>query len=215
MPLIFPDHDASANTGFGGNALERLSERREDTAFITTQADDPGARALLFVGDQLLTEGASAVHPRATAERHGLSLADSVFLGRDADGPLFAGLIERPADAAPSADGPPGGSGPAPTLDAGAGLATHPLRPLASHGLLAEPLLGAVAQARGVLGWHQRHQFCANCGTKTHSAMAGMRRDCPNCGAHHFPRTDPVVIMLAVDGERCLLGRQKRFVSGV
>ena len=78
----------------------------------------------------------------------------------------------------------------------------------------AVPLLGAIAQARSLVGWHNRHGFCANCGHATHPGQAGVRRDCPACGASHFPRTDPVVIMLAVDGEKCLLGRQKRFAEG-
>jgi NAD+ diphosphatase len=64
-------------------------------------------------------------------------------------------------------------------------------------------------------GWHARHGFCANCGARTAIAQGGYRRDCPACGAHHFPRTDPVVIMLAIRGERCLLGRQHRFQPGM
>jgi NAD+ diphosphatase len=66
-----------------------------------------------------------------------------------------------------------------------------------------------------MLAWHARHRFCANCGAATQAVCAGWKRDCPACRTEHFPRTDPVVIMLTVDGERCLLGRQSRFVSGV
>jgi NAD+ diphosphatase len=71
-------------------------------------------------------------------------------------------------------------------------------------------------QAKALLDWHKRHGFCANCGTRTESQDGGYRRLCPQCGAEHFPRTDPVVIMLPVfrhdDGrEECLVGRNKRF----
>jgi NAD+ diphosphatase len=66
-----------------------------------------------------------------------------------------------------------------------------------------------------MLDWHQRHRFCANCGERSRVSSAGWRRDCAACGAQHFPRVDPVVIMLAVDGDRCLLGRQPRFAVGM
>jgi NAD+ diphosphatase len=75
--------------------------------------------------------------------------------------------------------------------------------------------LPPLAEAKALLGWHARHRFCANCGASTNMGEAGWRRDCPECKAQHFPRTDPVVIMLAIDGERCLLGRQARFGTGM
>ncbi|MEA2934962.1 MAG: diphosphatase [Variibacter sp.] len=65
-----------------------------------------------------------------------------------------------------------------------------------------------------MLAWHARHRFCANCGKPTQVVSGGWKRDCAACETEHFPRTDPVVIMLAIDGERCLLGRQTRFPPG-
>jgi len=73
-------------------------------------------------------------------------------------------------------------------------------------------LIGA---AKSVLDWHARHGFCAVCGAGTNPASAGWKRACPDCGAEHFPRVDPVAIMLPVKGERCLLGRQGRFPKGM
>ncbi|MEO1688926.1 MAG: NAD(+) diphosphatase, partial [Pseudomonadota bacterium] len=64
------------------------------------------------------------------------------------------------------------------------------------------------ATARGVLEWHRTHRHCARCGAPSNMDGAGWRRKCPACGAMHFPRTDPVVIMLVTRGDRCLLGRQ-------
>jgi NAD+ diphosphatase len=66
------------------------------------------------------------------------------------------------------------------------------------------------AQARHVVDWHARHRFCPGCGGPTQPVEAGWSRRCRavGCEAPHFPRTDPVVIMLVVDGEQCLLGRQ-------
>jgi NAD+ diphosphatase len=86
------------------------------------------------------------------------------------------------------------------------------LRSIAVYGLAAAEHLPPIAEAKALLNWHARHRFCANCGESTQATQAGWRRDCPKCKAEHFPRTDPVAIMLAVDGEHCLLGRSPRFV---
>ena len=72
-----------------------------------------------------------------------------------------------------------------------------------------------LAAAKALMHWHAHHRFCANCGALTDVAVAGWRRDCKVCKATHFPRTDPVVIMLAVDGDACVLGRQPRFPKGM
>src|SRR5690606_35678132 len=89
------------------------------------------------------------------------------------------------------------------------------IRSLLMSEALPEHELGAAAEARSLVHWHRSHRFCALCGALSKMANAGWRRDCPQCGAAHFPRTDPVAIMLAVDGERCLLGRQPRFAPGM
>jgi NAD+ diphosphatase len=67
-----------------------------------------------------------------------------------------------------------------------------------------------LAEARSLLDWHARHRFCAQCGSPTKVGSAGWVRRCPDCRASHFPRTDPVVIMLAIHGDRALLGRNRR-----
>src|SRR5262249_39139920 len=68
-----------------------------------------------------------------------------------------------------------------------------------------------LGQAKALIDWHQRHSFCPNCGAATTLADGGYRRLCPQCAAEHFPRTDPVVIMLPILGDHCLLGHNKRF----
>ena len=80
---------------------------------------------------------------------------------------------------------------------------------------LAPGEAGILAQARSLVNWHLRHGFCAVCGARTEVADGGYVRRCPACAAEHFPRTDPVVIMLVRDGEDCLLGRQAHFPAGV
>src|ERR671917_417378 len=71
------------------------------------------------------------------------------------------------------------------------------------------------AYAGSLLAWHRRHRFCANCGRPTEQADGGHERRCPACDAHHFPRTDPVVIVRVVDAhDRLLLGRQASWPAG-
>ena len=94
---------------------------------------------------------------------------------------------------------------------AGAENATADVRGLAAA--IAGPDAAILAEARSVLDWHARHRFCAQCGTPSAISSGGWGRRCPNCRAHHYPRVDPVVIMLAVNGERCLLGRGRRRVG--
>ena len=115
-----------------------------------------------------------------------------VFLGLAGDAPLFASDV--------------GGSEP------GDG---HPatLREAAVELPAGEAALGAYAAS--LLSWHRRHRFCSNCGAPTVIADAGHERLCPSCDTHHFPRTDPVVIVRVVDSEdRLLLGRSARWPAG-
>jgi NAD+ diphosphatase len=89
------------------------------------------------------------------------------------------------------------------------------LRGMAMQGAIRPDELSAVAMAKSMVSWHQRHGYCANCGTRSAMKEGGWKRDCPACKAEHFPRTDPVVIMLVASGEKCLLGRQKQFPPGM
>ena len=94
------------------------------------------------------------------------------------------------------------------------GMRAPPGRSMRLFGLLdrfAPGEAATYAAARQVLDWHSRHQFCANCGRQTALFRAGWGRACPNCNAEHFPRVDPVVIMIAEHDGRALLGRQPAF----
>jgi NAD+ diphosphatase len=131
------------------------------------------------------------------AEARALGAAqDSVFLGLIDGAPRFGfGLDPQAVEALKARDD----------------LKITDLRSIAVQGLVDARHLPPLAEAKALLGWHARHRFCPNCGAKTEVVEAGWRRDCPACGAEHFPRTDPVVIMLAISGERAVLGRSRRF----
>jgi NAD+ diphosphatase len=117
---------------------------------------------------------------------------DAAFLGLAGDTPLFA----DDASGAEPDEGRPAG-----------------LREAATELPAEEAALAAYAGS--LLAWHRRHRFCANCGAPTEARDAGHERHCPACDAHHFPRTDPVVIVLVTDGgDRLLLGRQARWPEG-
>src|SRR5258708_31969 len=71
-------------------------------------------------------------------------------------------------------------------------VAVTELRGMAMQGVVPPDQLSAIAMAKSMVSWHQRHGYCANCGTRTAMKDGGWKRECPNCKAEHFPRTDPV-----------------------
>ncbi|TCL08063.1 NAD+ diphosphatase [Shimia isoporae] len=71
------------------------------------------------------------------------------------------------------------------------------------------------ATAKALYGWHRSHRFCAACGQESRMVQSGWQRDCPACNTSHFPRTDPVVIMLITHGNRVLMGRSPGWPEGM
>jgi NAD+ diphosphatase len=205
--------------GFAGNPLDRLSLLRDDSAALAQMTSDLAAKAVVFVqsmpvlraeGDAL-SESLSPWHPLAQARKIGAAEIE-VLLGRDEDGPVFALLL--PDDAAHAEEEADPGSfidRRRLVLPKRPDLQIHDLRALAAKNRLGRPDLAILAQAKSILHYHATHRFCARCGAATVAVAAGWRRDCPSCGARHFPRTDPVAIMLVVDGDKCLLGRARHF----
>ena len=93
--------------------------------------------------------------------------------------------------------------------EAAAAAMTSPsreLRGMAMQGVVPPDQLSAIAMAKSMVSWHQRHGYCANCGTRTAMKEGGWKRECPSCKAEHFPRTDPVVIMLVTSGDKVPAG---------
>ena len=177
---------------FAGNPLDRMFQRRGDAEWIASLLADPETRLLPFVDLKPMVAGAARLdwQPVARWRARIASGATLIFLGVG-DGRAYFALDAGGAEA--------GADGDARTLDA---------RVLAAS--VAGGDAAIVAEARSLIDWHARHGFCAVCGTPTDVEAAGWTRRCPKCRAHHFPRVDPVVIMLAVSGERCLLGRGRR-----
>lgn len=118
--------------------------------------------------------------------------AEFVLLGLDDGRPRFAAVL-------------PGAGAPPPFRSPHLFAALDQLQPGEA---------ATYAAARSLIDWHSRHGFCANCGSPTGMFRAGWGRRCPSCGAEHFPRVDPVVIMIAEHNGRALLGRQPRWPAG-
>ncbi len=203
-------HRATTPSGmcFLVNPLDRRSAFRGDKAYINGLLEAPDTEVVLATALRL-------VFPRAASEgppdRIGHALAQALDLGAKKSEMVFLGL--RPNG---------GGALFATTINGEdeefenrPGLLLKDLRPVALGADFGPEELGILAQARALIHWHRTHPFCSRCGEKTVLAEAGYRRDCPVCGASHFPRTDPCVIMLITDGDRALLGRPPRLPEGV
>ncbi|MFM0055009.1 NAD(+) diphosphatase [Paraburkholderia phytofirmans] len=189
-----------ASIGFNHNPLDRRSDKRNDDASIEHLRSDPAARFLVFNGDIPLLKRGSAHDPWFVASEtaaFGQPL-HTIFLGVESDGSGRFAIGFAPSDPAPDNE-----------------YERIDLRSLALQDLVAAGALGILAEAKSMLDWHRRHAFCANCGAASRITNAGWQRTCDVCGARHFPRVDPVVIMLVIDGERCLLGRQRHFAKGM
>jgi NAD+ diphosphatase len=176
--------------GFTGGKLDRADRLRQDPAAVAAAMGDWRARLLLLgpgYEPQVTDDGRLAWTTLADADPQ----ADLVLLGLDQGRPRFAQIT-----------------------NAAGGAPFRSPRLLGALGELVHGEAATYAQARAVLDWHARHRFCAACGSPTAVIRAGWARKCPNCAVEHFPRTDPVVIMIAEYAGRALLGRQGSWPPG-
>jgi NAD+ diphosphatase len=201
---------------FGGSGLDRAAHLRADAQAVQGMLRDPATRVLpvwrgkpLFAGEP---RGLGWVAPGNPA----LGPADEapVLLGLDAGVPRFAVDISGwEPEEVPD------------TLGAffDPSEQRHPLLP-ADHAFselranmtrLSPREAELAATAKAVLGWHETHAHCARCGARSRMIEAGWQRQCPDCGARHFPRTDPVVIMLILSGNDVLMGRSPGWPEGM
>jgi NAD+ diphosphatase len=171
--------------GFTGAGLDRADHLRLDPKRVAALTARGDARLLGLAGlDPILDEEGRLAWGPLEGE------GDLLFLGLDEGAPLFAPLVRVEV-----------------LGQRGWGV----LRLLAMMRPRDAAIWGA---ARSVNDWHNRHGFCGICGTGTAIFRAGWGRKCPNCGAEHFPRVDPVVIMLAEHDGRVLLARQPQYPAG-
>jgi NAD+ diphosphatase len=184
---------------FANAPLDRAGHRRGDAAWLAEALQSEQAKLIAFhAGKPFVIDegGAPGVgwlggHARASLAPE----APLLFLGLDAHAaPHFAIDLADPS--------PLEGVG-----------RFEELRPLAAQ--IAWDDLAIIGCAKSVFEWHARNRFCAACGTSSVIVEAGWRRDCPACKAEHYPRVDPVAIMVPAFGEKILLGRQKAWPRGM
>lgn len=182
--------------GFTGGVLDRADPIRTDPARLAVAFADPAATRLVLEGlDPVLSGDQLEIEPLPASAR----VEDHVLLGTDDKGPIFVRLNSAI----------PHGSAFAPKLWNVAQA-------------LSPAQLALYGTARSLLDWHARHRFCSTCGRLTRPEKGGWARRCEGqgegnpdaCGSEHFPRVDPVAIMLAEHDGRVLLGRQPRFPAG-
>jgi NAD+ diphosphatase len=197
---------------FGGSGLDRAAEMRGDSDALAARDT---ARACVFWRGKILLDANDRVMrlPMTHAILQDRS-DDLIFLGRENEQLLFAADISRwlPEGFDPDA--------PISFLDD----TRHVHRACIDGGFadirMSMTLLSArdaevAATGKAVMEWHRSHGFCAKCGQKSEIKMGGWQRDCPACGTHHFPRTDPVVIMLITHGNAVLMGRSPGWPEGM
>ena len=192
--------------------LDRMSPKRSDTAWVAAKLAEAATRVMVMIDLKPVVEqtGMQAGSDQKSGTVRWFTLDQAKSLGLDTTHAMFMGQEHTSkagffsiAISEAQAKGLPG-----------AAAALRPfvdLRSLAMQGFLEPAELSLAGQARSLAQWHETHGFCAKCGQPSAMADAGWKRSCAACKTEHFPRTDPVVIMLVTDGERCLLGHEKRF----
>lgn len=212
--------DPRPGLAFAGSGLERAAHLRAPGA---VPIGDPAAQVLPFWRGRPLLAAADAAPGPAGAglvtvapDHPALAVAREapIFLGLSGGVPIFAQDI---SDWEPEGPLPEGAAFFDPTeqhhpdLPEGSVFAELRGRMLVLDARAAE----IAATARALLSWHGSHRFCAACGAASGVEQSGWQRKCPSCGTQHFPRTDPVVIMLVTRGNRVLLGRSPGWPAGM
>ncbi len=199
MPL-----DAFTNV-FAGNPLDRASYQRSQADWVAQKIADPESLAMVLWNGKPMVEnrggGGSQIAYVRAAMAEGMSDGGErlLFMGLWKETAVFALDMEGQAD---PADGPLEGMG-----------RFEDLRAIALDLPGGDAAMAATAKA--MFEWRRRHRHCANCGQPSAPKDGGWKRFCPACKVEHFPRTDPVVIMLLHRGDRCLLGRQAAWPKGM
>jgi NAD+ diphosphatase len=187
---------------FAGMTIDRATELRTDQEWVAAQMQLRAAQIVAGgSGGVLVAGGERPVLLRRSlhgAGQAGALGAEPVLLGLEGDAPLFAVDLDQLAAVASER-----------LLD---GATLVGLREAGAR--LSAPEAALAAYLTAMLSWHRAHGFCANCGSRSELRQGGAMRRCPNCGAEHFPRVDPVVIMVVENSGRLLLGRHARWPAG-
>lgn len=182
---------------YAGNPLNRGDQERRDEKWLTGKAKDPKSKFLPLWDLNVLI----ANSPKQTLGWLGIDELAQLEINTSA---IFLGLLAQEAYFA--VDISDNGSAVR-ALQENGNWKFEDARTVTQY--LGDPDSGIVAQARIQINWHNRNRFCSICGHDTFVRRGGQMRQCSHCSAEHFPRTDPVVITLVSDNDRCLLGQSR------
>jgi NAD+ diphosphatase len=196
---------ASRPNAYTGSPLDRVSDRRDDAEFVTAALAAKDSLIVPVWRSKSLLRGVESGAPEAVLLTREAAKAVLMAGGQDQSTWALLGLRDGTAVFAVDCSE---AENPLPLLPEGLGT-FHDLRAVA--GLLPPGEASLLAHARGLMHWRTRHRFCGVCGHGCEPRSAGNAMACTHCGTQHFPRTDPAVIMLVVDGDSCLLGHSTRF----
>jgi len=208
---------ADIHTCFSGNPLDRADHLRTDPEIFGEFFKAEDARVVLLAGpskspagpvrvslsteSRILTDAVGDIAWQRPSKCKFLPVGTTIFLGLEDGAPRYAAMLDGSAD------------------DFGDLFEADSCKFRDARGIAFKlggphPSLGIIAQAKSMLLWHESHRFCAKCGAESNLAKAGYERSCPACDASHFPRTDPVVIMLVRRDDKALLGRGNGWPEG-
>ena len=211
MPRSYIDSDytpeeTSHQLVYSGGRLDRLSEERSEDCVEKALADPStlvmgfarGRVLMEFKGEGETPKGMFAINELEAFEP---KLAQAIVLGHD--GPHQ--VIAVPLSINPDEE----------DFELPEPYKAIDFRSLGRQLLLPHNEMGNAAYGGAMLAWHATNRFCSKCGSTTEMKAGGAKRQCTSCEKEHFPRTDPVVIMLTTSGDKCLLGRSHHFPPGM
>jgi NAD+ diphosphatase len=180
---------SNAPLAFCVSLLDRAEDVRRDPEALKALETHTQATAIFFrKGDPAICDDGQLLRRPFPLHLDAPQAGEPILLGLQDGAPLY--VLDLDPDQPPPAD-----------------LEFCDTRTAAMQ--LTIPETGILAQARSMIEWRRKHRFCSNCGGRTVQSEAGRKRLCETCGTEHFPRVDPVAIMLVIKDEWCLLGRQE------
>lgn len=184
---------------FANSPLSRVNIEKDQDAFVKARIADPDSLVLpLWRGDPLMRDGAPAYLSTVALAQFPVQ-APLVLLGVKDGRAYFGADISAAAETAETA----------PLAELGGYMQLR-----MAAGVMTRDDLAIVGHARWFFEWRRKHRFCSNCGSETQFAPSGAKAVCVKCETEHFPRINPVAIVLAIHKDACLLGRGHHFPPG-
>lgn len=205
----------SESVTFGGSGLDRAAQFRADVDAIAALWAHVDTRVLpMWRGKPLIMDGVAVRLPVGHSVLNH-AVQDAVFLGMDNGAAVFAVDVSRWAPPELNAEEMVQFFDPSEQQhpDLPQGQVFCELRSVMARLTARDAEL--IAIAKSLFDWHRTHRFCSSCGHESEMTTSGWQRDCPSCARKHFPRTDPVVIMLITHGNSILMGRSPHWPDGM